>query len=142
MHVNSHTNTGVNIEPVQVIIAQTVKEITLEMVKALMSGLQEKLDFKGLAEKYISVKHKEEISESDEKIQMVYEKIFQASLEHIQKNSPPLVMTFAAINQQTGNPESAGMFLGTFVLNAVKSMVEKLKLEQPEVIEDKGIWGN
>lgn len=131
---------GVNIVAVQEIVAQTVKSITAEMVKALMSGLQEKLDFKGLAEKYISVKHKEEISLSDEKTQMIYQKLFLATHEHIQKNSQHLVMTFAMMNQQTGNVESAGMFLGTFVLPAVKSMIEKLKVEQPEALNDKGIW--
>jgi hypothetical protein len=45
------------------------------------------------------------------------------------------------LNQQTGNVESAGMFLGTFVLPAVKSIIEKLKVEQPEALDNKEIWG-
>ena len=131
----------VNIEAVQEMVAQSVKQITAEMIKALMSGLQEKLDFKGLAEKHISTTHKEELSASDEKIQMIYQKLFIATHEHIQKYSQPLVMTFAMMNQQTGNVESGGMFLGTFVLPVVKSMVEKLKVEQPEALDNKEIWG-
>ena len=129
-----------NIEAVQEVIAQSVKQITAEMGKALMSGLQEKLNFKGLAEKHISITHKEELSASDGKTQMIYKKLFIATNEHIQKNSPPLVMTFAMMNDQAGNTESAGMFLGTFVLPAVKPLIEKLKIEQPEALDHKEIW--
>lgn len=132
---------NINIEAVQEVMAQGVKQITAEMLKALMSGLQEKLDFKGLAEKHISTIHKEELSASNEKTQMIYQKLFIATNEHIQKHSQPLVMTFAMMNQQTGNVESAGMFLGTFVLPAVKSIIEKLKVEQPGAIDNKEIWG-
>ena len=131
---------GINIIAVQEMVAQSTKQITAEMIKALMSGLQENLDFKGLAEKHISTTCKEELSASDEKIQMIYQKLFNATHEHIQNYSQPLVMTFAMMNQQTGNVESAGMFLGTFVLPAVKSIIEKLKVEQPEALDNKEIW--
>lgn len=132
---------GVYIEATQEIISQNVKQITAEMVKALMLGLQEKLNFKELAEKHISITHKNDLSASDATIQMVYQKLFMATNEHIQKHSQPLVMTFAMMNQQTGNPEAAGMFLGTFILPTVHSIVEKLKADYPEALDDKRIWG-
>lgn len=131
---------NINIEAVQEVMAQGVKQITAELLKALMSGLQEKLDFKGLAEKHIATTHKEELSASDEKTQMIYQKLFTATREHIQKYSQPLVMTFAMINEQTGNLESAGMFLGTFVLPIVKSIIEKLTVEHPEALDNEEIW--
>jgi hypothetical protein len=133
---------SIHIEAIQEIVAQTVKQITSEMLNALMSGLQEKLDFKGLAEKHISITHKTELSASDEKTQMIYQKLFIATHEHIQKHSQPLVMTFAMMNQQTGNKESAGMFLSTFVLPAVNSIIGKLEVEQPEALTTRKFGGN
>lgn len=131
---------SINIEVVQKVVAEAVTQITTEMVKALMSGLQENLDFKKLAEKHISPTLKEELSASDEKIQMIYQKLFLATFEHIQKNSAPLVTTFALMSHQTNNMESAGMFLGTFVLPKVNSIIEILKVEQPEALDNKEIW--
>lgn len=128
---------NIHIEAVQEVMAQGVKQITEEMLKALMVGLQEKLDFKGLAEKHISTTLNEDLSASDEKTRIIYQKLFLATHEHIQKHSQPLVMTFAMMNEQTGNAESAGMFLGTFVLPAVKSIIEKLKVEQPGALDNK-----
>jgi len=131
----------INIESIQNVVAHEIIQISQEMVKALMAGLQENLDFKGLAEKHISAEYKQKLSSSDAKIQMIFQKLFIASQEHIQKHSQPLVMTFAMMNQQTGNKESADMFLGTFVLESAKSVFEKLKNEQPEALENKEIWG-
>lgn len=133
-------NQVVNIEAVQEEVAQSVKQITVEMIKALMSGLAEGLDFKGLADKHISTTFKQELSASDEKIQMIYQKLFDATHEHIQQYSMPLTLTFGMMNQQTGNAESADMFLGSFVLPAVNSLIEKLSAEQPEALNNKEIW--
>lgn len=131
---------NINIKAVQEIVTQTVIQISTEMVKALMVGLQEKLDFKGLAEKHISITHQEELSASDTKTQMIYRKLFMATQEHIKTHSQPLTMTFAMMNQQTSNNETAGMFLGAFVLPAVHSVIERLKIEQPEALDTQEIW--
>ncbi len=127
------------IEAVQEIVATTVKNISLKMVQALMSGLQESLDFKKLAEKYINVKLSEELSESDDKVKMVSKKLFLATEEHIQKNSPPLVQAFEKMKKQTSET-AVRQFLGSFVLPAAKEMVEKLKVEQPGALECSDIW--
>lgn len=134
------TAQSINIEAVQEMVAQSVKQITMEMVKVLKSGLQAKLNFKGLAEKNVSSTLKEQLSASDEKTRMIYQKLFNATNEHIQKNSPPLVTTFAMMNAQTSNAGTDSMFLGTFVLPEVKSLIEKLRVEQPEALENKDIW--
>ena len=129
---------SVNIEAVKEMVAQAVKQITMEMIKALMAGLRENLDFKGLAARHISSTHNEELSSSDEKVRMVYQKLFLATQEHIQKHSPSLVTTFAMINQQTGN--SSDKFLCAFVLPAARSMTEKLKKAEQSQALTKEIW--
>lgn len=130
-----------SVEAVQTIVLQTANQIAMEMVRALMSGLQEKLNFKGLAEKHTVVTLEQDLAATDAKTQMVYQKLFTVTNEHIRQHSQPLVTTFAMMNQQTNNDQSAGMFLGSFVLPATKAMIEKLQSEQPESLECSEIWG-
>lgn len=130
----------VSIESVQKIVAETTSKVTQEMVQALIVAHQTKMNFKELAEKHINVQLADQLSKSDAKSQMVYKKLFDATLEHIQRNSQPLKTTFEQIIKQTGDAEGDKKFLGSFVFPAVAPMINKLQTEQPEVLERPEIW--
>jgi hypothetical protein len=133
---------SLNIPAVQEMVSESVRQTTSVMVTALMLGMRERLDFKGLAEKNIHPELNEELRAHTQKVQMVYQKLFSATKEHIINFSPPLMMTFEKINAQTGKPESADLFLGSFVLSAAKKLVDKLTAEQSAALasENKDIW--
>ena len=71
---------------------------------------------------------------------MIYKKLFSTTLEHIKAYSQPLLMTLAAIQDQTDDSEASGNFVGSFVWFAVNTMIEKLKSEQPGACERSNIW--
>ena len=140
MNVESKGAQTVSISAVQDVVAEGVKDATDKIGKALMKGLQEKLNFKGLAEKHISATYVKDLSSCDEKTQMVYRKLFAATSEHIQTKSQLLVMSFQMMNQQTGNAKAHELFLQSFVLPAAKSVVQRLEAEHPKALENKEIW--
>lgn len=129
-----------SIESVQKIVAEATSQITQQMVRALMDGIKTNMNFKQLAEKHINVQLTDLLSNSDKKTQMVYKKLFAATLEHIQRNSPPLMMTFEQIIKQMEDTEGDKKFLGSFVFQAVAPMIKKLQEEQPEALERAEIW--
>jgi hypothetical protein len=95
------------------VVAHEAHQITMTMVRALMSGLQEKLNFAQLADKHIDVKLEENVNGSDQKTQEIFQKLLTATMIHIHEFSPPMIQTFTMINTQT--PNSAGQFVGSFV---------------------------
>jgi hypothetical protein len=110
------------------------------MVKALMAGLQEQLDFKKLAEKHIPATLKQDLSQLDEKTQMIYQKLFIEISVYIPNHSNPLALTLMLMNEQTENTESAGLFVGTFLLPHTKSLIAKLNDQFPEAINNTALW--
>ena len=137
---NSVINPEVNIAAVQEMVAQTVKQLSVDMVQALIAGHSEKLNFKQLADKHISRNLNEQLDSSDEKTKLVYEKLFTATKKHIERFSPPLVQTLTMIDFQTNNAEDSILFLGSFVLPAARTLIENLKSTPPEVLENINIW--
>lgn len=129
-----------NIEIVQKVVAETTNQITMTMVQALVIGLQEKQNFIQLSEKHIIKDLSEKITKSDEKVQRVYQKLFKATLEHIERNSPPVFQTLAAINVVTRRETAGGEYLGSFVFRATEPMITKLQAEQPGAVDDARIW--
>lgn len=131
----------VNIEAVKAMVGLSVAQIASKAALAIMAVLQDKqTTFKELAEKTISATHKEEYSASDAKVQRVYIKLVRETLEFLKANSQPMLALLGIMNTQTGNEDSAGMFLGTFALPFAKDLVEKLQVEQPGALEMQEIW--
>ena len=141
-----------NIEKVQNIVAGTTNNIAVQMLAAVIQGGTDDITFKQLAERHIIPKLKEQVEKSDQKTQNVYQKLFKASFEHIQRlediqrlehirrNVPSLFQTLAIIIVETNNKDAGGEFLGSFVYNATAPMIAKLEAEQPGAVDDAEIW--
>jgi hypothetical protein len=115
---------SINIDNVDKVISDQGHAITMTMVRALMSGLSEGLNFAQLADKHINNNLEQEISASDHKSQEIFQKLITQTLAHINENSPPLVQTFKMINLQ--KPNSAAQFVGSFVWPAAQEIRAKL----------------
>lgn len=138
MTIQATQNLHVPYENVNIMINNASNQITMEMVRALMSGLQEKLDFKQLAEKHINPLVEVEIESSDGKTQMVFQKLLMATFQYVQTNSKPIEMTFVKINDVI--PGGSAKFLSSFVLPATKSLIATLEVEEPEALNAPELW--
>ena len=121
MTMESKDPKSLNIE-----IANGAKQIIAEMLKALILGFEQKLDFKELAEKHASTTHEADVSACDEKTQTLYQNLFIATFTQIQQHSKPLMTALHMMNEQTNDPQTGGKFLGTFVLPVAKSIAKQL----------------
>ncbi len=124
-----------DINAVVEIVSKSTNNITMVMVMALMEGLKEKLNFPQLAAKHINVQFETELSNTDEKTKMVFNKLHAATSQHIQQFSPPLQTMFMMMGEPTSK-----LYLNSFVFEGAKQTVETLKLVQPEALEMPEIW--
>jgi len=140
--VTSMDSKDMQVKAAQTILAEAVISITKVMIQALMTGLKEKMNFGQLAAKHTNVHLKDELSSTDEKIQMVYNKLFAVMKQFIEKSSLPLMQTLDMIKTQTADETAGDKYLGSFVFRATGPIVEKLKSECPEILETPVIWEN
>ena len=133
--VQQATTTPFSIQEVQLIVSATVIKITDNIGKSLLEVNQDAPHgFKLLAEKNIVPTLEEDFKECDQTIQLIYAKVFKATLEHIRMYSEMIFMTLGLINTQTRNDQAGGQFLGSFVYPAVQTMIEELMEKQPEAL--------
>lgn len=110
-------------------LSESSKAITMLMVQRLLDGLKDKLDFKALASRHISVTLEADLNASSQKTQTVYQKLFEATFHFVQQNSQDvLIPAFSMMEKQCGEADISGKFLGSFVYSEAK----KLLLEIPE----------
>lgn len=129
-----------SIESVQTLVAQKTIDISKLMVEAIITGHQEKLNFKQLAEKHINVNLNIDLSSCDSKMTLVYRKLFNATREHAKRHSPVLCITFDIMNQQTNNDKTSDLFIASFALPATRDLIKQLQVEQPGAAECSEIW--
>lgn len=135
----------INIQAIMNEVADSTTTVTCNMVNALSREINPifglpTVDFKELAERNISKTIVEDLDATDKKTMMVYNKLFEATLEHIKNNSKPLFAALTMINVQTNDKTAADRFIASFVLPEAKILTEKLQKDHPAALENEGIW--
>lgn len=127
-------------EIVQQLLTDSATQITVVMVRAIIASVDGERKFKSLRRDLPFDILKKRISESDGKTQMVYKKLFQMTLEHIEKNAPELKSIFDIIDKDLDPDHPASYFLRAFVLSGTELAVERIKEECPDTLKNPEIW--
>jgi len=140
--------TDVQIAYAQTMVAESVKQIGMDMVKAILSGLSEpNLEIGALAARFIKSEWQKEVSDNDVMTQMVFKKVMTAALQHFQKHVPILMTTLGVFMSRPAlhsSHESANLgveFITAFTLPATKTMIAKIQeSEHAVVLNDQTLW--
>jgi hypothetical protein len=117
------------------IINQTAIRITMAMLQAFMTDAE--LDLNTLCDKHIQPLIEQEIEGSDEKTQMVFQKLLMTTFSFAQK-FPLLEVKFIGLNDARAS--GAPLFISSFVFPEAKALVETLEVQDPESLNDREIW--
>lgn len=130
-------NSKFNAAAVEKIINETANQITKKMAEALIQGLKEKLSFQQLAQKHINLKLEKDLASSDANTQMIFPKLLMTTFQQA-KAYADLDTTFAKINDVI--PNGTPLFVSSFVLPALKPLLEKIETEQPGALNSPAVW--
>lgn len=130
----------VNVDAVLAMVNYSRLQIAGAICQASMAAVLKRLDCKGLAEKHITKTLEEEISALDAQTQRVFQKLLLDTFEFVQNFGPIINHNILGGIEATHGEESPALFLGSFVLPAAKTLVEKLKVDHPAALEIQEIW--
>lgn len=128
-----------DVTAVQLLMAESVKSATKNILQAVMEGVKAKINFQQLAAQHTQADLMAVLA-ADQKLQPVYQKLLAAVKEHINAHSTPLAAVLAMINKQTGQETAAELFVGSFVLPEAKALVERLQKSYPQALENSSLW--
>lgn len=133
-------STHYDLEKVKTIIWTSANQTTMDIVKDLMQGLSDKINFKALAERHTLNDLENSLNTTDAKTNRVYQKLYAVAKEHIQQHSMPVQMTLAQINIAMDDTTAGDKFLGSYVWRATPGLIATLDSEQPGATDAFIIW--